>query len=267
VNALENKIVVLTGASEGIGRSLALRLAARHARLVLAARNQERLESLVKACSEAGAQAVAVPTDVTDPDQCKALIQATVDHFGGVDILIANAGATMWSRFDELEDLTIIERIMAVNYYGAVYCTKFALPWLKRSKGQIVAVASVAGMTGVPTRSGYSATKHAMVGFFDSLRIELADDGVAVTLVAPDFVVTEIHRRAFGATGQPLGKTPMQESRIMTADRCAELIVEATIKRKRLLITSRRGRLGRWLKLIWPGLIDRIARRAIEKRY
>ncbi len=267
MNTLENKIVVLTGASEGIGRSLALRLAACQARLILGARNRERLESLVTACSEAGAQAVAVPTDVTDPSQCKALIQAAVDHFGGVDILIANAGATMWSRFDELEDLTIIERIMAVNYYGAVYCTKFALPWLKRSKGQIVAVASVAGMTGVPTRSGYSATKHAMVGFFDSLRIELADDGVAVTLIAPDFVVTEIHRRAFGATGQPLGKTPMQEARIMTADRCAELIVEATIKRKRLLITSSRGRIGRWLKLIWPGLIDRIARRAIEKRY
>lgn len=267
MSALENRIVVLTGASEGIGRALALRLANGGARLVLAARNQARLESLAEQCRDSGAQAIAVPTDVTDPAQCEALVQAAVDSFGGIDILIANAGATMWSRFDELEDLTVVEQVMAVNYYGAVYCTKFALPWLKHSRGQIVAVASVAGMTGVPTRSAYSASKHAMVGFFDSLRIELADDGVAVTLVAPDFVVSEIHKRAFGATGKALGKTPMQESKIMTADRCAELIIEATAARKRLLITSTRGRLGRWLKLVWPGLIDRIARRAIEKRY
>jgi short-subunit dehydrogenase len=106
-----------------------------------------------------------------------------------------------------------------------------------------------------------------MVGFFDSLRIELADDGVAVTVIAPDFVVSEIHRRALGPDGRPLGETPMQESRIMTAERCAELIVAATTRRQRLLITSLRGRLGRWIKLVWPGLIDRIARRAIEQRH
>jgi len=106
-----------------------------------------------------------------------------------------------------------------------------------------------------------------MVGFYDALRIELADDGVSVTVVAPDFVVTQIHRRALGSDGQPLGESPMQEGRIMTAEECAGLIVEAAAKRKRLLITSRRGKLGRWLKLIWPSLIDRIAKRAIEQRY
>lgn len=236
-------------------------------RLVLAARNRERLQALADDCGRLGAHAIAVPTDVTDPAQCEAMIAQAVEHFGGVDVLVANAGATMWSRFDELEDLSILERIMAVNYFGAVYCTRAALPWLKRARGRIVAVASVAGLTGVPSRSGYCATKHAMVGFFDSLRIELADDGVSVTVIAPDFVVSEIHRRALGPDGLPLGETPMQESKIMTADRCAELIVDAAAKRQRLLITSARGRLGRWLKLIWPGLIDRIARRAIEQRH
>ena len=264
---LDNKTIVITGASEGIGRALALNLAARPVRLVLAARNGERLQALAEECEKLGAEALAVPTDVTDPAQCDAMVASAADRFGGVDILILNAGATMWSRFDELEDLSILERIMAVNYFGAVYCTRAALPWLKRSRGQIVAVASVAGLTGVPARSGYCATKHAMIGFFDSLRIELADDGVAVTVIAPDFVVSEIHRRALGPDGRPLGETPMQESKIMTAERCAELIVEATVRRKRLLITSSRGRLGRWIKLIWPGLIDRIARRAIEQRH
>lgn len=267
MSRLDNKTIVITGASEGIGRALALELSGRPVRLVLAARNGERLAALAEECAGLGADALAVPTDVTDPAQCEAMIHKAVERFGGIDILILNAGATMWSRFDELEDLSILERIMAVNYFGAVYCTRPALPWLKRSRGQIVAVASLAGLTGVPCRSGYCATKHAMVGFFDSLRIELADDGVAVTVIAPDFVVSEIHRRALGPDGRPLGETPMQESRIMTAERCAELIVAATTRRQRLLITSLRGRLGRWIKLVWPGLIDRIARRAIEQRH
>jgi NAD(P)-dependent dehydrogenase (short-subunit alcohol dehydrogenase family) len=208
-----------------------------------------------------------VPTDVTVQTECEALVAKTVEHFGRLDTLVANAGATMWTRLDELEDVRILERIMAVNYFGALYCTKAALPHLQASRGRIVAISSVAGLTGVPARSGYCASKHAMVGFYDALRIELADDGVSVTVVAPDFVVTQIHRRALGSDGQPLGESPMQEGRIMTAEECAGLIVEAAAKRKRLLITSRRGKLGRWLKLIWPSLIDRIAKRAIEQRY
>ena len=260
------KVIILTGASEGIGRALALALAPQKPKLVIAARQAERLESLAAECRALGAETLPVTTDVTDEVQCRRLIEKAVEAYGRVDTLVVNAGATMWTRLDQLQDPSVLEKVMAVNYFGAAYCTMAALPYLKSSRGRIVAIASVAGLTGVPERTGYSASKHAMVGFFDSLRIELEDTGVTVTVIAPDFVVSQIHRRALGADGRPLGETPMQEARIMTAERCAELIVAAMEKRQRLLITSLRGKLGRWFKLIAPGLIDRIARKAIEQR-
>ena len=266
MSAFTDNVVILTGASEGIGRALALALAPQRPRLVVAARNLERLETLAEECRALGAEVMPVETDVTDAAQCRRLADNTVETFGRIDTLVANAGVTMWTRLDELEDWSVLEKVMAVNYLGAAYCTMAALPYLRESRGRIVAVASLAGLTGVPERTGYSASKHAMVGFFDSLRIELEDTGVTVTVVAPDFVVTQIHRRALGTDGRPLGETPMQESRIMTAERCAELIVDAMEKRQRLLITSRRGKLGRWVRLVAPGLIDRIAIKAIRER-
>ncbi|MGD8733298.1 MAG: SDR family oxidoreductase [Gammaproteobacteria bacterium] len=266
MSAFTDNVVILTGASEGIGRALALALAPQRPRLVVAARNLERLETLAEECRALGAEVMPVETDVTDAAQCRRLADNTVATFGRIDTLVANAGVTMWTRLDELEDWSVLEKVMAVNYLGAAYCTMAALPYLRESRGRIVAVASLAGLTGVPERTGYSASKHAMVGFFDSLRIELEDTGVTVTVVAPDFVVTQIHRRALGTDGRPLGETPMQESRIMTAERCAELIVDAMEKRQRLLITSRRGKLGRWVRLVAPGLIDRIAIKAIRER-
>ena len=266
MSAFTDNVVILTGASEGIGRALALALAPQRPRLVVAARNLERLETLAEECRALGAEVMPVETDVTDAAQCRRLADNTVATFGRIDTLVANAGVTMWTRLDELEDWSVLEKVMAVNYLGAAYCTMAALPYLRESRGRIVAVASLAGLTGVPERTGYSASKHAMVGFFDSLRIELEDTGVTVTVVAPDFEVTQIHRRALGTDGRPLGETPMQESRIMTAERCAELIVDAMEKRQRLLITSRRGKLGRWVRLVAPGLIDRIAIKAIRER-
>ena len=130
-----------------------------------------------------------MPTDVTDRDACRRLVEAAVERFGGIDVLVNNAGGTMWTRLDEIEDVSIFERLMRLNYLGSVYPTYYALPHLKRARGRLVAVASMAGLIGVPTRTGYSAAKHAVIGFFDSLRVEVADAGVSVTLVCPDFVV------------------------------------------------------------------------------
>ena len=264
--AFTDNVVVITGASEGIGRAVGLAHASAGAKLVLAARDPGRLDEAAASCRDLGADVLAVPTDVTRDDDCRALVEATIERFGRLDTLVANAGRTMWARFEDIEDPSILEDLMAVNYFGAVYCTRHALPWLKKSRGRIVAVASLAGLTGLPARSGYCASKHAMVGFFDSLRIELAGSGVSVTVVAPDFVVSQIHRRAVDGKGQPLGESPMQEDRIMSAEECAALILKATERRQRLLVTSGRGRLGRWLKLIAPDAVDRIARKAIEER-
>jgi short-subunit dehydrogenase len=259
------KVVVVTGASAGIGRELCLQLAVQRPRLVLAARDEARLQQLAEECRARGAEALAVPTDVTDPGQCRTLVERAVARFQGIDALVNNAGMSMWARFDELQDLSVFETLMRVNYLGAVYLTHFALPELKRRRGQIVAVASLAGLTGVPTRTAYAASKHAMVGFFDSLRVELRGSGVTVTVVAPDFVVSEIHRRSLGADGQPLGQSPMQESKIMTTEACARMILRAMEARQRLVVGSLRGKLGRWVRLAAPALIDRIADRAVRR--
>jgi short-subunit dehydrogenase len=264
---LKGRRIILTGASEGIGRALALALAARGARLALAARDRTRLESLAQECRALGGEARALPTDVTNSQDCEWLVAETVTAFGGIDVLVHNAGITMWSRFDALTDLSIFERLMEVNYLAPVKLTALALPHLKRSRGLLVAVASLAGLTGVPERSGYAASKHALIGFFESLRIELRGSGVDVSVVAPDFVVTEIHKRAIGPDGEPLGTSPMMQAKITSAEDCAARMVRAIERRERLVLMSARGRVGRWLKLLAPTLVDGMAEKAIRQRH
>lgn len=265
MSVFESKVIVVTGASEGIGRALCKALAPGRPKLVLAARNLERLESLAMECEAMGAQSLAVATDVTDMGSCKALVEAAVARYGAIDVLVNNAGGTMWTRFDEIQDPSIFERLMRLNYLGSVYPTYFALPHLKRAKGRIVAVSSMTGIVGVPTRTAYSAAKHAVIGFFDALRVELMDSGVSVTIACPDFVASQIHKRALGPDGKPLGESPMAGADIMTAEACAALMVRAIERRERMMFTSARGRFGRWLKLLAPGAIDRMAARAIRE--
>ncbi len=206
-----------------------------------------------------------VPTDVTNEEECRELAERALAEYGRVDTLINNAGLSMWMKFEDVADLDSLEYIMRVNFFGSMYCTYYALPHLKRTRGRIVAVASVTGRTGVPTRTGYAASKHAVVGFFESLRIEVEDDDVTVTIAFPDFVGSGMHTRSLGADGQPLGHNPLQVDKIMTSDECARLILEGAAARQRQVIMSTRSRFGQWLKLIAPGQVDRIAKRAIEK--
>jgi short-subunit dehydrogenase len=153
---------------------------------------------------------------------------------------------------------------MKVNYLGAVYCTHYALPHLRASRGRLVSVASLAGRTGVPTRTGYAASKHAMMGFFDSLRIELADTGVTVTMILPGFVSTGIRENATGPDGKPIQVSPVKEGEVMGVEECARITLKAVEARRREVVMTARGRIGLFLKLLAPGLVDRIARRAIE---
>jgi short-subunit dehydrogenase len=255
-----NKTVILTGASAGIGRSLAISLAQQGAHLVLASRDQPALEEVAVACTTAGGKAIAVPTDVAQPQFCQQLIEQAIATFGQIDILVNNAGISMLTRFDEITDLSILEQVMRVNYLGSVYCTHYALPYLKTSRGLVVAISSLCGKTAVPTRSGYVASKHAMQGFFDTLRIELGETGVDVLVVSPGFVATDIRQRALGANGNPLGKSPRDETRdTMSVDECVRQIIWAMQRRKREHIMTVRGKVTPWAKLIVPGLVDRIA--------
>jgi len=264
-SVFKDKVVIITGASSGIGRELAYQLAAQGAWLSLAARNVKRLETVSADCQARGGKAIAVPTDVGNQAQCQALIRETVNHYKRIDVLINNAGITMWAKFEDLLDLGMIEQIMRVNYFGSVYCTYYALPYLKQTKGQIVAISSLTGKAGVPTRSAYAASKHAMAGFFDTLRIEIAEYGVGVTMIYPDFVSSEVRERALGPDGQPLRKSPVREKEVMPVKTCAQMIIRAMEQRKRELIMTLRGRVGQWLKLIAPSVVDRIALQAINK--
>ncbi|MBL7977756.1 MAG: SDR family oxidoreductase [Bacteroidetes Order II. Incertae sedis bacterium] len=264
MNTFKDKVVVLTGASSGIGKALALQLADQGAKLVLAARDLTKLQETEALCIKKGVQTHVVSLDVSIREACSALIRETIEAFGQLDVLINNAGVTMWARFDEITEPEALPRLMEVNFWGSVWCTYYALPHLKQSKGRVVGVASLTGKTGVPTRSIYAATKHAMTGFFDSLRIELAGSGVDITMIYPGFVQSEIRGRAIGPDGKAIGDSPVKEREVMTAEACARQILVATAARKRELVMTTRGKLGLWVKLIAPRLVDNIARKAIE---
>ncbi len=264
-SSLHENVMIITGASSGIGRALALQLAAQGAWLSLAARDANRLEEVAAECRQHGGRAIAVKTDVANESDCRNLIERTISEYGRVDTLVNNAGISMWTPFDHLQDLSILDNLLRVNYLGSAYCTYYALPYLKRTRGRLVAVSSLAGKNGIPTRSGYAASKHAMAGFFDSLRIELAETGVTVTVIYPGFVRSEIRERAIGADGQPLKKSPVREAEVMTAEECARIMIKAIERRKREEVMTLRGKLGQWARLIAPGLVDRMAKAAIER--
>ena len=258
-------VIIITGASVGIGREMAFQLAEQGAWLALAARRADQLEQVAEECRQRGARAIAVATDVADEAQCAALIEASVAEYGRIDTLVNNAGITMTARFDEMKSLEPFDTVMRVNYLGSVYCTHYALPHLKKSKGRIVGVASLTGKFGVPERTGYAASKHAMAGLFDSLRIELVGSGVTVTMVYPGYVATGVRRQGLGADGQPAGHDRTRGSEIMQVDTCARLIIKAAARRRRQLVMTVQAKFGLWLRLIAPGLVDWLALRAVEK--
>jgi short-subunit dehydrogenase len=261
---VKDKVVAITGASKGIGAELARQLAAKGAKLVLAARSEKELDEVAAECRKLGGSVVTVKADVTIERDCQAIVSGAIVAFGRLDALVNNAGATMWARFEDIDDMSILKRIMDVNYMGAVYCTRHALPCLRQSKGLLVGISSLAGRTGVPTRTGYSAAKHAMTGFFDSLRIELDGSGVAVTMIYPGFVATGIRENATGPDGKPIMVSPVKEGEVMRVEDCVRRIVTAMEHREREVVMTARGKIGLFLKLFAPALIDRMAKRAIE---
>ena len=258
----QDNVVILTGASSGIGRQLALQLAARGAYLVLASRNSETLKEVAEQCRQIGGRVLVVPTDVADQSRCRDLIERAKAEFGGIDTLINNAGFGLACRFDELSVLNLFEKVIQVNFLGSVYCTHYALPYLKKSKGRLVAVSSLRGRFASATADGYGASKHAMAGFFDSLRLELAESEVSVTVIYPGWVATGISSRALDSDGKPTGVISKHEKGAMPPDTCARLIREATGKREREVVMTIGGRLGLWMKLIAPAYVDRISSRA-----
>lgn len=253
---MKNKVVIITGSSSGIGRALAVEFASRGAKLVLGARRTERLLELEKELPDT--EILSVKTDVSVEEECKNLIEQAVSRFGQIDILINNAGISMRANFQDM-DLEVMHKVMDVNFYGTVYCTKYALPYLLKSKGSLVGVISIAGHVGLPGRTAYSASKFAVRGFLDTVRIENLKKGLHVLVAAPGFTASEVRKSALTANGTAQGETPRKEEKMMTSEECALHIANAVKKQKRqLILTFVEGKFTVFLGKFFPSLLDKL---------
>jgi short-subunit dehydrogenase len=263
------KVFVITGASDGIGAEIARQLARKQgteAALALAARNQSKLEEVAQQCRATGAKAECVMTDVAQEGQCRALVDKAMQLFGRIDVLVNNAGMSAHALFSDVraQDLHWYEDLMRVNFWGSVWCTHAALPHLKASRGNVVAVSSLAGLYGVPGRTAYSATKFAMTGFFEALRTELRPAGVGVTIAFPGVVATQIRHRGYNARGEAAGKSGLKEDKAMSVEECARRIIDGMERRAREVVMEPRAKVARFLKLVAPGTVENMALAALK---
>lgn len=250
----KDKVIIITGASSGIGLAAARLFASMDAKVVIAARSADKLDE-VKATMPNPDNILCVKTDVSVEDDCKNLVQQTVDKFGCVDILVNNAGISMRAMFRDL-DLDVIRHLMDTNFWGTVYCTKYALPYILESKGSIVGVISIAGLTGLPGRTGYSASKFAIRGFLNTLRVEHRYDGIHVMVFAPGFTTSNIRNVALLADGSLQGTTPRNESKMMSAEAVAQRMAYGLRKRKKEMILTPVGKLTKLFNFIMPGFVE-----------
>ena len=250
--------MIITGASSGIGLASAKLFASLGAKLALAARSEDKLKELASQISrDPDNDILCVKTDVSVEADCKALVEKTVEKFGKIDILVNNAGLSMRAMFRDL-DLSVIKTLMDVNFWGTVYCTKYALPYLLQTKGSVVGVISIAGFAGLPGRTGYSSSKYAIRGFLDTLRIEHLYDGLHVMVFAPGFTASNVRNAALTADGHQQGKTPRDEGKMMTAEKVAEYMAKGLAKRKSEMVLTPIGKLTVLMHNILPRLTDRL---------
>ena len=250
----KDKVAIVTGASSGIGLATATLLAKYQAKVVLAARSEDKLNELSRQLSQYY-EVISVKTDVSNQEDCSRLIEKTIQKFGRIDILINNAGISMRAMFKDL-DLSVIHRLMDVNFWGTVYCTKYALPYLLESKGSVVGVISTAGYKGLPGRTGYSASKFAINGFLDTLRSEHLYDGLHVMIYAPGFTASNIRKTALMADGSIQGDTPREEGKMMTSERVGEIMLNHIRKRSRRATLTFTGKLLLVLTRLFPTITD-----------
>jgi len=262
MNSFENKVVAITGGTTGIGRALIHEFISKGAKVSTCGRSQDKLYDLQK--EYAGTTLYTIVADVSKEGDCRGFIEATLKAFGGIDIMINNAGISMRAMVEDTEIATL-KQVMDINFWGTVYCTKYALPSIIARKGTVVGVSSIAGYRGLPGRSGYSASKHAVNGWLEALRTEMLDKGVNVMWVCPGFTSSNIRNVALNSDGQPQGESPMDENKMMSAEECAQRIVKAIAKRKRSVVMTFQGKETVFLNRFLPGLADRLVKKFFMK--
>ncbi|MFN4085832.1 MAG: SDR family oxidoreductase [Spirosomataceae bacterium] len=261
----QQKVVIITGGSSGIGKALAQELGRQGARVVITGRREKELFDAANELQQEGIQVLAIVSDVSVQAQTYEVVQQTLEKFGRVDILINNAGLTMRSMFEDADVDATIRRLMDVNFMGTVYMTQAALPHIKRTKGSIVGISSIAGYRGLPVRTGYSASKFALNGFLEALRSELLPQGVHVLTACPGFTASNIRFSALDAHGQAAGSTVRDEGKMMSSEEVAHRIAQAIARRKRTLILTSEGILTVWLNKLFPRLTDWLVIRELAK--
>lgn len=261
---MKNKVVVITGASSGIGKACAEKFGSVGAKLVVTGRNEANLKIVASELQNKGYDLLAVTSDVAIADDCKRIMDETILKYGKIDVLINNAGISMRALFNDAE-LSVIEQVMQINFYGTLFCTKYALPELLKSKGSVVGVSSIAGFVGLPGRTGYSASKFAMQGFLEALRTENLKKGLHVMIACPGFTASNIRNTALAANGKAQGESPREENKMMTAEEVAEHIYKGVLNRKRLIVLTTQGKLVVFLSKFFPKLVSKMVFNTMAK--
>jgi len=261
---LKDRVVIITGASSGIGKACALEFSGYGAIIVLAARSLDKLKQVEYEIDHRGGRATSIQTDVSKIGDCENLIASTVKKFDKIDILVNSAGISMRASFDEL-DLGVMRELMETNFYGTVYCTKFALPHLQKQKGTVIGISSISGLAPLPGRTAYTASKHAMDGFLNTLRQENRRKGLNVLVVHPGFTESNIRNVALSSDGKPQKESPRDEGKMMSSEKVAQHITRAIKKRNRDLVLTQEGRMVVWLHKNFPGIADRIIMNELSK--
>lgn len=261
----KDKVIIITGASSGIGLATARLFAGMGAKLSLAARSIDRLESLASELTDDRSRILCIRTDVSVEEDCRRLIEETVRRFGKIDILINNAGISMRAPFLNV-NLEVIEKLMNVNFWGTVYCSKYALPEILKTKGSIAGVISTAGYVAIPGRTGYVTSKYAIRGFLETLRIEHLNDGINILVFAPGYTASNVRNAALLADGSPQGYSPKDEGKLMSAEKVAEKLAYGLYRRKKEMILTALGYWDIWLYRRFPRLMDRVQLHYIRRK-
>lgn len=261
---MKDKVVIITGATSGIGKALAFEFGRKGSSVVITGRRGELLASIEQELKKQGVAVLAIPGDVSKDEDTVAIIEKTIQQFGQIDVLINNAGISMRALFEDVQ-LDVFRKVMDINFFGTIHCTKHALPYILQSKGSIVGISSINGKRATPARTAYSASKYAMEGFLEALRMEVMKRGVHVLSVCPGFTTSNIRNVALTADGHPQGESPRDESKMMSAEETAEHIYQAVVKRKRDLVLTTQGKLAVWLTKLFPVLMDKITYYVMSK--
>jgi len=261
---VQNKVVIITGGGSGIGKACAASFLARGFRVVISGRRLDKLEEVKAEFNTSSNHFLCVQADVSVEADCERLIKDTLNQFGRIDVLINNAGISMRALFEEM-DLEVLRKLMDTNFWGAVYCTKYALPHLLLQKGSVVGVSSIAGKKGLPGRTGYSASKFALEGFLETLRIENLKKDLHVLVACPGFTASDIRTSSLSADGTPQGESPREENKMMSANAVAQEIVKAVLERRRDLVLTFNGRLTVFLNKFIPAYMDKMVYKHMAK--